>query len=199
MSYIDHAGAERCTITEMLVGNASSLHCGTTTFFQKGWSVTVLLVVRFRGQCVPIEQHEPSEEPERYWQDEAGSLFFRDLSAGQQTCAIFGKSWCGTAEAGGLPVRAPPPKTTASFPREAPLVKRSPPAKVSASDQEGSSPDAKRCRYCELHPSSLICLVEGAQRTPQSRKWCKAWEDNMPSAPLKTSGGCKPFRHKGRA
>ena len=42
-------------------------------FFQKGWSVMVLLVVKFRGQCVLIQQDEQSEEPERCWQDEAES------------------------------------------------------------------------------------------------------------------------------
>ena len=78
------------------------------------------------GQWVLIEQDEPSEEPGRYWEDEAASL---PLLQSQYGAAL-------------------PPKTSASLykglPRKAPPVKKSPLANVTASDQEGSARTAKR-------------------------------------------------------
>ena len=65
--------------------------------------------------CVPIVQEEPFEEQKGTCKMKQNLSFFRDISTDQKMCAIVGKSKSGNAESGGLPVRAPPSKTTASL------------------------------------------------------------------------------------
>ena len=63
-----------------------------------------------RVGAYPFEQDEPFEEQASIGMMQQSRPFFRNLSIGQMMCAVFGKSWSKNGEAGGLPVRAPPPR-----------------------------------------------------------------------------------------
>ena len=101
------------------------------------------LTVKFKGSCVPIESDEPFEEHKCSGRMKQNLPFVRNFSIGQKMCAIFGRSWSGNVEAGGLPVRAPPPKTTASC-CEGPL-RQAPPARVRL---------CRRCRPQKVSPAT---------------------------------------------
>ena len=61
--------------------------------------------MKFKGKWVSIEQDEPFEEQAGTGRMKQHLPYFRNLSTGQKMCAIFGTSWSGSGEAGGLPVR----------------------------------------------------------------------------------------------
>ena len=88
----DHEGARRCAITGMPVGSACSLYCGTSTFCSEWVDHETVLMVKFMGRCVAIEQDGPFEEQKGFGRMKQNLTVFRNFSLGQKMCAIFGKA-----------------------------------------------------------------------------------------------------------
>ena len=121
-------------------------------------------MVKFMCKCVSIEQDGPFEEQRGIGRMQQNLTVFRNISIGN------------CVESRGLPVRAPPPKTTASccqrpprsapfgkgLPLEAPSVKKMPPVKVPRATQK-----AFPCEKMEVSriASELFASVEDAQMT----------------------------------
>ena len=124
--------------------------CGTSTFCSERVDHETVLMVTFMGKCVTIEQDPLFEEQKGIDRMKQISLSFATSVLGSRCVQSLEKLKWNCVEAGGLPVRAPPLKTTASccqrpprsaplgtgLPLEAPSVKKMPPVKVPRATQK---------------------------------------------------------------
>ena len=95
LSFIDHEGAKRCAITEMLVGNAGSLCNGKCTPCSERVQRGVVLMVKLRRSlCPSIELHEQFDR-KGIGKMKQNFSHFRKVSTGEKVCSVTGKTWCG--------------------------------------------------------------------------------------------------------
>ena len=137
VGFIDNEDAKRCVISGMVVGNVCSLHnCNCMACSEKVEREGVLMV-KFQGKFVPIEQDEPFEGRRGTGKMKQNLTHFRSVSTGDKMCVVRRKIWYGEFETGGLPAHVP--SAFAGLPRGAspskkmplvtmpPLLKKAPP------------------------------------------------------------------------